>query len=190
MFSFAELELTGRGITELQALAAVSPDKVATAQVRASNGVAKWLGLNIGRELSRQEKVALKVIRARLRVFSSSRANPNAKLWLGIDPIPVVGLGKPRQTRRGVTVGRRRFPGAFVATMRSGHTGVFKRADNTFRRTEGRLASSPANLPIEAQEIVIDNAEDVFRSWLSRAEDRYVQLLRQELNFAFNVEGQ
>lgn len=59
-----------------------------------------------------------------------------------------------RQTRKGVTVGvskgkRKLIKGAFVATMKSGHKGVFKRSAKATRRTKGRPTTSSPNLPIE-----------------------------------------
>ena len=42
--------------------------------------------------------------------------------------IPLYKVGRARPTRRGVTVtGRGRYDHAFLATMKSGHTGVFRR---------------------------------------------------------------
>lgn len=66
--------------------------------------------------------------------------------------IPVIDYASPRQTLRGVSVGinggrRVLIKSAFIATMRSGHTGVFMR-------------SGKANLPI--RELYTTRVSDVF----------------------------
>ena len=61
--------------------------------------------------------------------YESDPPGPNGlRVWVGTNPLPLVALGQPRQTKASVNVGRKKkFPGAFLATMKSGHRGVFIR---------------------------------------------------------------
>src|SRR4030095_16023346 len=65
--------------------------------------------------------------------------------------IPLIAFAA-RQTKTGVSYrlpkGRGSIPGAFLATMRSGHTGVFKRERQSVRQSAGR-AGITFNLPID-----------------------------------------
>jgi hypothetical protein len=69
-------------------------------------------------------------IKALLRRNRASAASQIATLTASGKPIPLIKYGA-RQTSRGVTVqvlnGRKLIPGAFIATMPSGHTGVYVR---------------------------------------------------------------
>jgi hypothetical protein len=74
---------------------------------------------------------------------------------LGVSPLRIpLGALKPRQTARGVGYtlpgGRGFVPGAFLATLRSGHVGVYHRAVPGERQTRGR-AGRTFNLPIIEQ---------------------------------------
>jgi len=66
-----------------------------------------------------------KALKDRRRVQIST--TKEGLIWIGYAPIAAIHLGKPVQTRTGVRVRQRVYPGAFVATMASGHTGVFQR---------------------------------------------------------------
>lgn len=86
----------------------------------------------IRKELNLKKKQVFK----RLTIFKSNRKKLIATLIASGRPIPVVDFGA-KQTKRGVSFkikndrGRRLVKGAFIATMRSGHKGVFQR---TFKK--------------------------------------------------------
>jgi hypothetical protein len=95
-------------------------------------------------------------------------------VWIGHNPVAVSYLGTPRQTKSGAKVGARAFPGAFVATMPTGHTGVFR------RRGQSRL-------PIQEVMQPLDKAGQVADEVVNRLPDRLRTILLQELNFEANV---
>ena len=95
----------------------------------------------LNRVASQGKTVASRTIRQRYRIKKSqldkrmgqSRAGAKhlqARIWTSGSPLPV-SLFKYRQTKKGVKVsilGKQNvIPGAFVAKMKSGHTGVFAR---------------------------------------------------------------
>lgn len=106
-------------------------------------------------------------------------------------PIPLIEYGA-RQTRPGVTVtvlnGRKLIKGAFIATMPTGHRGVFVRNAATRKRVvrNGRVTSS--GLPI--RELYGPSVPQAFANTVVQAalesaiRQRFPEVLRQELRFA------
>jgi len=75
--------------------------------------------------------IAQKDVRKSMYILKSKWTKPEASLVAGGKRIPIIGI-KARQTKAGVTYrgkggGRGSIPGAFIATMESGHKSVFKR---------------------------------------------------------------
>lgn len=48
-------------------------------------------------------------------------------VWVGLNEVKAAYTGAMRQGPHGAYAGERYFPGAFIATMRSGHKGIFSR---------------------------------------------------------------
>jgi len=73
---------------------------------------------------------------------------------------------------RGSKVGSYDFPGAFIATMPSGHTSIYKR-------------KRQARLPIQEMSISLQPmAPDIIENYLDRqVMQRFEVVFRQELNF-------
>ena len=165
------------------------PGEIDKAEIRALNKTALWVKTQAARETSQAAKIAGKLVRNRLRILRASKRRPFAKVWYGLNPIPARLLGKVRQTKRGVRAGRHDFPGAFVTGFKSGRTGVFERATPARRWTAGRSHQSTPNLPLKEAELILDSAEvqrAIHRTY-ARAGERFVTLLRQELNYIVNV---
>jgi hypothetical protein len=125
------------------------------------------------KDLALAHGIAQKVLKARRRIAVRTDQN---KIWIGILPIAAIHLGKSRQTRQGVSVGSRRYPGAFLTTMASGHKGVFERV--------GRK-----RLPIREIAEPLDQAVAVIDGVRTKLASRLPVLLQQELNYEVNVRG-
>lgn len=66
--------------------------------------------------------------RRRLAKGAATLRRLRAEVWQGTARIPAkYAAGKLKQTKRGVRAGRLFFDGAFLATMKNGYTGVFRR---------------------------------------------------------------
>jgi hypothetical protein len=75
--------------------------------------------------------ITQKDVRKSLHISKARWTKPEASIFASGKRIPIMAL-KARQTKAGVTYrsklgGRGAIPGAFIATMKSGHTSVFKR---------------------------------------------------------------
>ena len=102
-----------------------------TALVRALNKTADRVKVAGSREV-RKAGYNLKAsdIKRALKISRATQSSLKATVTAGGRPIPLIQYGA-RQTSKGVTVnvlsGRKLIPGAFIATMQSGHTGVYVR---------------------------------------------------------------
>lgn len=85
-----------------------------------------------------RDELALKAasVREAIRIRKGSTSLLSAAIIIDPKPVPLIDYSA-RQTQKGVTVrvkksgGRGLVRGAFIATMRSGHTGVFSRTSKT-----------------------------------------------------------
>lgn len=114
------------------------PAKVERAGVRAMNRAISAARTVMARDISKDLGLRVGVVREALRMRQASLASPEASLAASrLKRIPVIDMGAkgpfPSMGRgRGVSWKnqgtRKRDPKAFIAMMRSGHKGVFKRA--------------------------------------------------------------
>lgn len=123
------------------------------ATVSALNKTATQARTAVVREIAKEKGVQVKLIRGRVRLFRANRRNQVALLKINAHGFRAVDLGVPRQTKTGTRVKKHNFPGAFIATMPRGHTGVFKRKGRSrLPITEKRISLLP-----EAHEIANRN---------------------------------
>lgn len=120
------------------------PEQVNQASMFAINRTAEWLKSTAAKEISAEKRIKLKIIRDRMKIMRANKkqlaANINADMWA----LKGKDLGDMSQSPIGATAGNYFFKGAFVATMKSGHKGVFRR-------------KGTSKLPIKEQYIMLDN---------------------------------
>jgi hypothetical protein len=166
------------------------PKEGGAAARRAINKTLGWVNSKGLRAIAAEHGIPLKTLRGRRRV-SMRRATGQSlsgRIWFGLAPIKAVYLGTPRQTKSGVRVGGLTFPGAFIATMPSGHLGVFKRADSLSRRSVGRSAGSQPNLPIVEQTVTLSAARESIRAIFAQVPERFRTVFMQELRFGLFIQ--
>lgn len=137
----------------------------------------------------------LPVRKVRQRMFANrSQSNPWAyTVWFGAQPITAINLGTPRQTRRGVRVGKQFFDGAFIAKLAS-QRHVVKRSDEAVfakgRDKKGRVRRGRLPIEVQAASIDFDHADRVLTREAEVGMRRELpRLLSAELNFELNVRG-
>jgi Prophage minor tail protein Z (GPZ) len=160
---------------------------------RALNKVATTARAEAAREIKAQGyglkvslvKKALTIIRAHEgELFVYIRATGR--------PIPLMAFAA-RQVPSGVSVqvkyGRKVIPGAFIATMKSGHKGVFMRADGS-RHMSRRARRGGPQLPIRelfGPSIPSQFGSEAIRAAIERtARERFPIVLKQELRYALS----
>lgn len=167
----------------VQGALSATPEKVRKAEVRALKKIGQYAGSQVARGIAAAERIPLRTLtrgragkagRLRVRVPETTAAL-KAQVWIGTNPVKASYLGKPRQTKAGARAGQHAFPGAFVATMKSGHVGIFKRAHGSRK--------------LDEQVIRLQSAQSVVDKVLGPLPERHYALLMQELNYELRVRG-
>jgi len=123
------------------------------AVMRALNKVADQAKVQASREI-RAAGYGLKAadIKKSIDIRKASRSDLRAIVRATGRPIPLIKYQAPRQTKNGVIVsvknGRKLIRGAFIATMASGHTGVYERVGNSHKKVMHRGTFQWRGLPI------------------------------------------
>lgn len=175
------MDLTIEGADTIIADFGEYPMRVNRAMVRALNrSIASGRTVMV-RKIARNTGLRSKDVRDAMRMDEASLSRPEARLGTGIKRIPLLDF-QARQTARGVSYnlgrGRQTLAGAFIATMKSGHNGVF------MRMTKKRL-------PI--RELLGPSLGHVFAKYrplgIARVQEVFEQNLDHELDFAKSQAG-
>jgi len=125
-----QLAVTLEGADALRARLETLGRQAPVAIARAVNRTLSTVQTATVRALATNTNLAQKDVRKALSITRARPGNPEGVLRVTGRRIPLLAFGA-RQTRGGVTYrlgqGRGLAPSAFLATMRSGHRGVFKR---------------------------------------------------------------
>lgn len=145
------------------------PAAMQNAWRRTLRKTANWVKSQTAKAVSKEAKIPQKVLRSRLYFFLRSR--DTGKVWLGLNAIEANRLGRPRQTRKGVTVGRHRFDGAWMMKNVAPDGPVYRRTGKD-------------RLPYEQVKYDWEGVgEAAFREAAAKAEERLMVVLRQEVNY-------
>lgn len=186
---------------DLQALtdfARLVPKAAASAQRRAINKTLGWLRTHIAREAGRKQGIAMRAVRQRLRAYTAKDSSSQGKLWFGINSLEASRTGRARQTRAGVSVGRRRYAGAFHKKVYGGNADIWIRTaskhfntrdypDTQVSRSDGVssgwIAENDSRFPLAKAKVSLEDVAPLFESWVRRADARLLAILKQELNY-------
>ena len=154
-----------------------TPKQLELAGQRAIKKTMRWLQTRISRELAQALGVSQKVLKPRFSLKTVGKGSDAATiLWLGVNNLPAEKAGAARQTRRGVTVGKRKYEGSFYRQVCGDEKRVWHRKDD--RR-----------FPVVADVIEIsDQATDIFSRFEQRIPAQFSKVLEQELNYVVNHE--
>lgn len=156
-----------REAQDVAAMVAATTQQLEKAAQRAMTKAARWLRTHSVRELGQELGIKQEPLRKRFRVYPQ-RSKGEVRFWVGLDPIGVYRLGKPKATSQGVKVNSKEYEGAFISPMKSDQPLVFK------RRGKERL-------PIDLVDADIDEpAMDVIERWERRVFQRFKELFEQE----------
>lgn len=140
---------------------------------RATDETAQWLSTRIMRFVSANMGIKQKLLKTRV-LRSTSARDPKqgrnaAYVWLGGNRIQPRRVGKLENFASGAFGGEYFFEGGFVATMPTGHTGIFKRRGSK-------------RLKIDEQYIEIDQVvNEAINRLLPRAENELERKLEQKI---------
>lgn len=171
------------------------PKAAAAAQRRAINKTIRRLRTHIARAVGKQERIAIGAVRQRLRAYPVSGGAMRGKLWFGVNAIEASRIGRPRQSRAGVSVAGRRYQGAFFKQVYGSSPDIWIRTSSKHfdatdypdstqgRRSSGFIAESDNRFPLAKAKVSLDQVRPHFDTWVKRADEILLEILKQELNF-------
>lgn len=171
------------------------PKAAAAAQRRAINKTLGRLRTHIARAVGKQERIAIGAVRQRLRAYPVSGGTMRGKLWFGVNAIEASRIGRPRQSRAGVSVAGRRYQGAFFKQVYGSSPDIWIRTSSKHfnatdypdstqgRRSSGFIAESDNRFPLAKAKVSLDQVRPHFDNWVKRADEILLEILKQELNF-------
>lgn len=108
----------------------IKPAHVKRASRLAVNQITNEMHKELGGEIPRAHGTSVtgyRRVRSKKNLAKARAKRLRALVWQGTLRIPAKYAGKPRKVTGGVKAGKHYFPNAFIATMKNGYTGVFKR---------------------------------------------------------------
>ncbi|MCJ2373721.1 MULTISPECIES: hypothetical protein [Pseudomonas] len=173
--------------------AALVPKAAAAAQRRAINKTLRWLRTHIARAVGQKERIAIGVVRKRLRTYPVTGSAMRGKLWFGLNALDAASIGRARQTRSGATVAGRHYQGAFFKKVYGDRPHIWIRAaskhydeenygmDTSYR--SGWISENGGRFPLAKIKVSIEDAHSPFEEWVKRADERLLEILKQEFNY-------
>jgi len=150
-----------------------SKNQLEVALMRALNKTALWVKSQSVKEIAKEKLLKQKIIRNRLQVLKANRKQLIAKVLASLHGVKANQMGSMRQTKTGAKAGKRHFKGAFVATMPSGHTGIYK------RKSRRKLPIREVVFPLEPI------ASSIIKAITNeKAAQKFTKLLAHEIKFA------
>ena len=192
------IQSSAADLQAFQDFAKLVPKAAAAAHRRAINKTLGWLRTHIARAVSRQERIAVAAVRQRLRSYPVSGGASSGKLWFGLNAIESSRIGRARQTGSGVSVAGRRYQGAFLKKVYGNKPDIWIRTaskhfnaddypDSTVSpgrgASSGWVAENGNRFPLAKAKVSLEQARPHFESWVQKADERLLEILRQELNF-------
>jgi hypothetical protein len=144
---------------------------------RAVKKTANWIRTHVGMKLKDKTQIPRALFTARIRSYdqdwrSSGGGGSAVKVWFGFNPVFADRISKARQTASGVTIGKRKYPGAFIPTKSPRFAG------KVYQRTTDH------RLPIMRPRVEIENeGRAIYEEIRPQIEARLMELLRQEVNY-------
>lgn len=162
--------------SELEKRFALLPKQMDLAAKRAAIRTREWLRTQLSREISAMAQVPRKALNGRIRRGPKTKdgawySDGQAVLWIGLAGVQAHLTGTPRQTKKGVRVGKHFFDRAFIARIGSDTAKVWRRVDRK-------------RIPVAIMTVPIDEAgEDLLEKYEAPAARMFSQRLEHEVNF-------
>lgn len=173
-----------------------SPAQAEAAWRRTLRKTGNYVKTLVGREVSKEEQIPLKVLRDRLNYYLKSPTT--AKVWLGVNPIEAHRLAYGKGAQRsgnGVKAGRHHFSGGWLMPVygKTEDGNKYQRVRERKRRGGGTIIQGKTivmerdgrgRLPISKVTYGWAAAGDAaMRRAAAKVEERLLVILQQELNY-------
>lgn len=89
-------------------------------------------------------------------------------VWIGLNPVKAVYVGELSQDTGGAWAGKFYFKGGFIATMPSGHTGIFKRTNKNRRSIVEQVINTKALVGNVPEQVAAEATTEVANRFLAK----------------------
>ncbi|MGI2933244.1 hypothetical protein [Vibrio fluvialis] len=176
--------------------------QVARAVDRALKKTGRWLQTQTKRHLGKTLGIRQAALNRRF-ILDYDPSTQTVSLWIGLLAIDATQLGAVSQNAAGTRAGRRQFDGAFYRRVYGDTPSVYIRAQrnrvmqhDVVRQNRAPAAYRPVRdpklvgrFPLQVVGVAIEDETTRFLITLERqANRRFGELLKQELNYAINIE--
>lgn len=93
-------------------------------------------------------------VRAKKTLAKARRKRIHGITWIGRNAIAAAYAGKPKKTKTGAKAGKYHFEGAFVARMKSGHLGIFRRIGGKAKTGKSKIEEVTVPLTEAKRQVV------------------------------------
>lgn len=189
---YIHFDVGGNATEILSQLSALGKKAMLSAERRAINKVLRWLKTHTARTISTQERIALKAVRQRLKVYPIKGNSTKGKMWLGLNPIEASRLGRVSAGKSVISVACRRYIGAFHKQVYGAQKEIWIRKASKhydpalyfpLKKSRGGTPEDPNRFPLVKAKAEIESARHHFTRWLKDAEERLLVFLQQEVNY-------
>jgi hypothetical protein len=181
-------------------LMSANESQVEAARVSALRKFGDRFETRIKREAAKELRIPQKSLEGRFFSNQVAQGDDELRLWIGTWHLSPFAIGSPQQTGSGVRIGRRSYPGAFLAQIYSGTTKVWIRLHSkhyspelypTKQRPGDRgLAELRGRFPVVRAAVPVD---EVIAKVLAKEGEalagEFVKIFGQELNYQVTVKG-
>ena len=182
------------------ALVGATEKQLEAATTSTLSKVKKRIETRIKRRAAKELRMPQRAIGDRFFSNTISPGDSVLKVWIGTWAISPYSIGSPAQTLRGVRVGRRSFPGAFLAKIYTGTEKVWIRLHSPhytpdlyptkYRPGDRGLTGLRGRFPVVRAAVPIDGVvSEVVELEGDAIMEDFEKVYLQELNYQVNVKG-
>ena len=154
--------------SELRAALDALPQTIFKAQRSAIRTTATWTGKELRKRMRDRTGFPAKVFN-KFRV-KTKRNRETGTVWIGLNKVKASYVGKLSNDTKGAWAGDYYFEGGFIAKMRSGHVGIFKRINSD----RSSIVEQSVELPFG-----FEVAEDVAQAAQEQLHARFLEKIQQ-----------
>ncbi|WNO10433.1 phage tail protein [Teredinibacter sp. KSP-S5-2] len=116
-------------LTQWAATVGATENQIRRAAIKSLNVTIRWVRAQMAREVAAKTKLRVGLIKSGLLTIKASRSHLQATVGLSkrSGQVPLSKVGNAVQNDQGVVVKKKLHKHAFVARMRSGHEGIYRR---------------------------------------------------------------
>jgi hypothetical protein len=163
-------------------------DVLEKAKIRALNKVAAQAKVAASKEIrAAGYNMKARVIKQKITIVRAATGKPYVTIRVYGSSIPLIHFGA-RKTNSGVSVsvkyGRKLIKGAFIATMPSGHQGVFVRTGNLHKKINGQWHGLPIK-ELFGPSVPVAFSNNIVQQALNKLiREKFPAILEHEIKFA------